>query len=240
LHIVAINGSPRSGKISKSSRLLEAFISGCREAGANVELVNLREKKIKPCTGCYSCWIKTPGQCIQKDDVAEILAKLRSADLEVWSTPLYFFGPTGLVKNFLDRNLPLAEPFIIEKNGLCSHPLRNGNIRNIFFMSVAGFYEIEHFRPISNWLHFMAERGLFNIKGEIYRTSSEFMIAPPLKEQVDLILGSARKAGNQIVTKGAVDQDIVDAIQIPLIPTREEFISLANAYWDWEIRRNQT
>lgn len=237
MHIVAVNGSPRKGPISKSTMLLEAFLSGCKNAGATVELINLREKKIKPCTGCYSCWIKTPGNCALKDDMAEILSVLNKADLEVWSTPLYFFGPTGLFKNFLDRNIPLAEPYIVNIDGLCSHPLR-GKIRNVVFMSVAGFYESEHFKPMSDWLHFMASRGLINIKAEIYRTSSEFMSAPPLKDAVNNILAAAAQAGREIVVDEAINPATLKSIQTNLIPDQGSFIELANKYWEWEINRN--
>lgn len=240
MHIVALNGGPRRGKISKSNMLLQAFVSGCEEAGASVELINLRDKDIKQCTGCYSCWIKTPGECALKDDMAEILAALKQADLEIWSTPLYFFGPTALFKTCLDRNLPLAQPYIIDKNGLCSHPLRNAHVRNMVFISVAGFYEMEHFRPISNWLHFMANLGLINIKGEIYRTSAEFMSAPPLKDKVDEILAFTTKAGREIVTEGAIHDETLNAIQAKLIPDQKTFIELANKYWDWEIQRRKT
>lgn len=238
--IVAINGGPRRGKISKSSMLLEAFVSGCEDTGATVELINLREKNIKQCTGCYSCWIKTPGQCALKDDMAEILTTLSRADLEIWSTPLYFFGPTALFKNFLDRNIPLAEPYIIEKDGLCSHPARKGKVRNVVFMSVAGFYEMDHFQPMSSWLHFMANRGLLNIKGEIYRPSAEFMSAPPLKEKVADILSAARQAGQEIVNEGAIQEKTLNAVQADLIPDRKTFIELANKYWNWEIGRRKT
>ena len=88
MQIVAINGGPRRGKISKTTMLLEAFLSGCQQGGAEVETINLREKDIKMCTGCYSCWIKTPGHCALKDDMKEILLTLDKADVEVWATPL--------------------------------------------------------------------------------------------------------------------------------------------------------
>lgn len=239
MQVVALNGGPRRGKISKSTMLLDAFIAGCKEAGANVELINLREKDIKQCTGCYSCWIKTQGECALKDDMREILSTLKQADLEIWSTPLYFFGPTGLFKNFLDRNVALMEPYIIDKDGLCSHPMRTGRMRNVVFMSVAGFYELEHFQPMSNWLHYMANRGLINIKAEIYRTSAEFMSAPPLKEKVDNILAATMQAGREIIIDGALNPETLETIQANLISEQSTFIELANKYWDWEIKRKK-
>jgi multimeric flavodoxin WrbA len=239
MQITAINGGPRRGRISKTTMLLEAFLSGCRQEGAEVETINLREKDIKMCTGCYSCWIKTPGECAQKDDMRDILLALDKADVEVWATPLYFFGPTAMFKNFLDRTIPLAEPYIIEKDGLCTHPLRNKKARQIVFISVAGFCEMEHFHPMSQWLRFMEGRGLLQIRAEIYRPSAEFMSAPPLKEKVEEILAAARKAGQEFMQTGNVSEKTMQSICQDIMPDKETYMDLANKYWDWEIQKAQ-
>ena len=48
---------------------VELLVKGMREAGAEVEVVALREKSIKNCIGCLTCWTKTPGTCIHKDNM---------------------------------------------------------------------------------------------------------------------------------------------------------------------------
>jgi len=238
LRIIAVNGSPRKDKVSKTAMMLESFISGCRQEGAAVELINLREKDIKMCTGCYACWTKSPGECAFRDDMKDVLTAVREADLEIWATPLYFFGPTAMFKNFLDRSIPMAEPFIIKKDDLCSHPLR-GKSRHIVFMSVAGFYESDHFQPMSDWLHFMERRGLIKIIAEIYRPESEFMSAPQLKERVAEVLASAEQAGRELVRNGSIDKKTITNIQQEIIPDQQTYIDLANKYWSWAIERNR-
>jgi multimeric flavodoxin WrbA len=237
MKIVAINGGPRKGKISKTTMLLEAFLAGCRQAGADVEVINLREKNIKNCIGCYTCWVKTPGECVHKDDMKEILDIRKDADLEVWATPLYIFGPTAMFKNFLDRSIPLYEPFIVEKDGLCSHPSRDEKVSNKIVISVAGFRELDHFKPMSDWLHFLAGRGLGKIQAEIYRPAAEFMSAPPLKAKVDEILAATEKAGLEFITEGKINEETMKVIQQDLMPNQEIFLDQANKFWDWEIDR---
>lgn len=237
MKIVATNGGPRKGRISKTTMLLEAFLGGCREAGAEVEVINLREKEIKMCTGCYSCWVKTPGQCVHKDDMKEILDIRKTADVEVWATPLYIFGPTAMFKNFLDRSIPLYEPYIVDKEGLCAHPSRGQKQPDTVIISVAGFYELDHFKPMSDWLHFLSERGLGNITAEIYRPAAEFMSAPPLKPVIDEILAATEKAGFEYVSTGSIKPETMKIIQQDLQPDRETFLKDANRYWDWEIDR---
>ena len=90
MRILALNSSPRSGGESKTEMMLNYLVEGMRDAGAEVEIVNLCEKKIKNCIGCLTCWSKTPGKCIHKDDMTqELLPKWRSSDLVVYASPLY-------------------------------------------------------------------------------------------------------------------------------------------------------
>jgi len=112
MKIFAVNSSPRKKK-SNTDRILQPFLEGAKEAGAEVELIYLYDKKIKPCLGCFNCWLKTPGKCCQKDDMEEMLPAMMGSDVVVYATPLYVFGMTAQLKLFLDRIVPMAEPFIV-------------------------------------------------------------------------------------------------------------------------------
>ena len=69
MKVIALNSSPRGEGISKTGMLLDALVEGMREAGAEVETIHLRQKKINNCIGCYTCWTKSPGVCVHKDDM---------------------------------------------------------------------------------------------------------------------------------------------------------------------------
>ncbi|MGA2401225.1 MAG: flavodoxin family protein [Syntrophobacteraceae bacterium] len=69
MKVIALNSSPRGEGISKTGMLLDALVEGMREAGAEVETIHLRQKKINKCMGCYTCWTKSPGVCAHKDDM---------------------------------------------------------------------------------------------------------------------------------------------------------------------------
>ncbi len=93
MKILSINSSPRDGGQSKTELMLNHLVEGMQEAGADVEVVNLREKKIKYCIGCFTCWTKTPGKCIHKDDMTKELfpkwLKFRFGGLRNTSLSLY-------------------------------------------------------------------------------------------------------------------------------------------------------
>ncbi|MGO9377116.1 MAG: SCP2 sterol-binding domain-containing protein, partial [Dissulfurispiraceae bacterium] len=58
MKVLALNSSPRGGGHSKTELMLNSLVGGMRDAGAEVEVVALREKTIKNCVGCYTCWTR--------------------------------------------------------------------------------------------------------------------------------------------------------------------------------------
>ncbi len=87
----------------------------------NLEYFNLQSLSIKPCTGCWYCWWKTPGICSIKDDMEEILKQVLKSDLIIFITPLIMGFPSALIKKCLDRFIPLFHPYIEIHNGECHH-----------------------------------------------------------------------------------------------------------------------
>ena len=69
MKVFGLNSSPRVGSQSKTELMLNYLVAGMRDAGAEVEVVNLREKTGRNCIGCFTCFTKTPGVCGHKDDM---------------------------------------------------------------------------------------------------------------------------------------------------------------------------
>ena len=106
MNVLAINGSPHMDD-GNTALILNHFLEGIKEAGANVELFYTRKLKIGPCNGDMSCWFQNPGKCGQDDDMQMLLPKFKESDVIVWASPVYYSGITGPLKNLMDRQLPL-------------------------------------------------------------------------------------------------------------------------------------
>ena len=94
--------------------------------GASVVSFELTTMDIKPCRGCFSCWIKTPGVCYQRDAMDVIIPILAKADIAVWVTPIAFGGYGYHLKKALDRSIPVLLPFFMMIGGEVHHPMRYG------------------------------------------------------------------------------------------------------------------
>ena len=91
-------------KHGNSDLLCDEFARGAKEAGHEVEKIFINDKNINFCRGCGVC--NTTHKCIQKDDMAEILDKMVSADVIVMATPIYFYTMNGQMKTLIDRTVP--------------------------------------------------------------------------------------------------------------------------------------
>ena len=100
MKILGICASPRSSK-STTLRLVQALLKGAKEAGAEVELVDVCDLDIKFCNACQVCF-KT-GVCVHKDDFQGLYDKILAADGLVWGSPNYLRSVTAQMKTFIDR-----------------------------------------------------------------------------------------------------------------------------------------
>lgn len=101
--VLIVSTSPRKG--GNSERLAGAFATGAAEAGHVVERMPLYDKTIGFCRGCLAC-LQTQ-RCVIRDDADTIAQKMRTADVIVFATPIYYYEMCGQMKTMLDRANPL-------------------------------------------------------------------------------------------------------------------------------------
>lgn len=240
MRILALNGSPRL-KNSNTDRVLQPFLQGAREAGAETETVYVGGLNIKPCKGCYGCWVKTPGVCVQKDDVAMVLEKLAAADVTVYAAPLYVLGFPGHLKNLIDRSIPMVEPWLVQAEGsdVTSHPLRRGKGAKVFLISVAGFPERKHFEPLVLMMERWCELASRELVGKMLVPASETLRRPEMQAAFQWYFDAARQAGLEFARDGRVSDETQAVLDRKLfdIPT-EQFREMANAWWRMQMRQS--
>jgi putative sterol carrier protein/putative NADPH-quinone reductase len=230
MKVLAINSSPRGEGQSKTELMLNHLVKGMREAGADVEVVELRKKKVNNCIGCFTCWTKTPGMCIHKDDMTnELFPKWLESDLVVYATPLYHYTVNAAMKAFIERTLPVLQPFFEDREGRTSHPLRK-ELPKAIFLSVAGFPEDTVFDQLSSWVNFIFGRS-DRLVAEIYRPAAESMNMPVFKEKAGDIFDATTQAGREIVESMKISPEIMARITQDFIEDKEAFAKIGNLMW---------
>ena len=101
--ILILSTSPRKG--GNSELLADEFARGAREAGHAVEKICLYDKTINFCKGCLAC--QKTQRCVIHDDADVIARKMKTADVLVFATPIYYYEMCGQMKTMLDRANPL-------------------------------------------------------------------------------------------------------------------------------------
>ncbi len=96
---LGIVGSPRRG--GNTEIMVDEALAGAMEAGASSEKVILNELDIAPCRACNGC--RKTGECVQRDDMLALLEQMERSQVWVLGTPVYWWGPTGQFKVFVDR-----------------------------------------------------------------------------------------------------------------------------------------
>lgn len=244
MKVIAINGSPK-GRASSTDKMLTPLLAGMRGAGAETETIYLVEKTIHYCRGCFACWVKTPGKCVIQDDMASLIEKLIQSDLMILATPLYIYSMTGLMKNFLDRLIPLLLPWLEESKSdprVTSHPRRYEKPSKMLLVSGAGFPEFCHFDALVMTMKEFAKAGGSDYIGEILRPEAPLLQVDHLV--LKLLLRSyyskLEKAGKEIVTLGKISDEVQAALRKDLMPGGAvAYRKRANQAFEKQLSENQ-
>ena len=177
MKILVVSGSPRRGGNS------DAAARRCLEMLADVgdtKFIRISDHEIKHCLGCREC-MKIMRCAIDDDDFERIFAEWKAADVVIVSAPVYWLGPPGAMKDFIDRS-----------HGVYAHKCGPFVGRKAAIISVATDSGFEtHEQILSTWLrHYGAEvigkhRILAREKDDLLGRASEL-------GRLDHFLGSMR------------------------------------------------
>jgi len=228
MKVLVINGSPRSEQ-SATMHLTNAFLEGA--GWTNAEVIDISKSNVRGCTGCYSCWEKTPGKCVIDDDMKNFIPKLVEADVVITSFPLYSCYFPGQLKCFMDRMLPLALPFMDKEAESGGHPLRYDlSKQRQFYISTCGFWTAE-----GNYDSIIAlfGRGGSDIDHRdfsIFCGQGGLFGDPELGEYTASYLDAVKKAGSEFAN-GAISKETKELLSQTILP-REVYENAADESWE--------
>lgn len=237
MKVLALNGSPRR-KASSTYHMLVPLLEGMQQAGAETKLIHIAELNLHACTGCYICWVETPGKCVfhDQDGMAGALQDYNSADLVIFGTPLYYFNMSSITKIFIDRTLPRLEPWLVSHpllEGLTAHPERFQKPEKIMLVSACGFPEFDNFKSLVTTFRQIAQQAQgMDYIGEILRPSAEPLSRAEYQDLLQNYYDFLRKAGDEIIHTGAISANLQAALREDLFPGgKQAFYEYSDTYW---------
>lgn len=180
---------------------MRLFLGSAEEAGAEVESHFVIDLDLKGCIGCFSCWWRTPGKCVHRDDMDWILPKMVEADAVVFGTHVYIYNITHHLQRLRERTLPLAQPDMEIREGDTHHPARfkRQTPQRRVVISVSGFPDQSNFNQI---------HGIFPDATKIFLPSSAVLYSPEGRQFVSGFLYAVKKAGRELAVNGDISNEI--------------------------------
>ncbi len=233
MKVLAINASPHRDK-GNTALILNPFLDGMRENGAEVEVLYTKTMEIKPCLGCLKCWVKNPGVCVLKDDMDPVLPKIREADVLVFATPLYWDGVSGPMKMFMDRMTPMGLPFIEIRNGRDRHPVREGFAHGkVVVVSTCGYFGVENFDSMIHHYKAATTNLEREFAGALLRPNAQSlqpMMMMGMGDQFADVFEAARRAGVELARDGKMNPETLAVVSREFMDI-DTFKNQANKYF---------
>lgn len=236
--VLVLNGSPHRAQ-STTMAVTDAFVRGMVNGGSyEAETIHLADLRVTPCTGCLSCWGRTEGVCvIRDDDMPAVRQKIREADVVLASFPLYFFGIPGQMKVFVDRLLPLMSTYAgqcVPQDGAPAHRPRfpKAGQKVVLISSCAYVETAEVYDPILKQCDLICGKGGYTA-----------LLCPQVRTMVEK--GGSRaeraaerfvRAGEEFAATGALSEETLRAVTRPPF-SQKVYETVLAGVWERERQR---
>lgn len=224
MKVLVFNGSPKKEN-SDTLHITRAFLDGMQEAAPQeIEMIHVIDRHIEFCSGCLAC-MRNGGRCRHDDDMRSILEKILSSDLLLFSFPLYGYGMPALLKNLIDRTLPLSS-IAMRKVGECYEHVGQADFSHLKYLMICGcgFPNSTHnFEPAVAQFKLMFRRNHTVItvpESPMFNVPEAAVVTMPRLELV-------KEAGRQYAENGAIDVELLAQIGSPMIP-EETYAKIVN------------
>lgn len=224
MKIIVLNGSPKREK-SDTLCITKAFLEGMKKVeNISVHTVDVVDKHIEYCTGCFSC-MKNGGECIHKDDMKKLLEEILQSDLLIFSFPLYCYGMPAPLKAFLDRTLPLSS-MAMRKVGERYQHVEQADFSRLKYLMICGCgfpNGTNNFEPaVAQFkLSFPNNRTIITIP------ESPMFNAPQAAEVAAQRLELVFRAGEEYAKCGTLSSETLLSLSSPMIP-EDVYAKIAN------------
>ena len=225
MKVLVINGSPKEK--SDTMCLTNAFLKGLNKDNQfDVHIIDMIKKNIKPCIGCFRCWKNENGECIQKDDQAEIINEYKDSDIVLFSFPLYSYAMPSHLKAFVDRLIPFNKMTMKEKDGRIVHaPRVDLTHQKLLFIVGSGF---PNFEGNYDGLDIMIKNKFGRKVETIYVSECPMLNEEEAKPLTEPLIKKFVQAGEYYSKNLSISEELKKELETPMLD-KETYMKIANS-----------
>ena len=189
-----------------------------------IRTIDVIDRRIEFCKGCFTCKYNG-GRCVIDDDMREILEQMLSSALLLFSYPLHSYGMPAMLKNLIDRTLPMSSMAMKKVNGRYVH-VGQKDFSHLKYLMICGcgfpnskknfepaVRQFELLFPNNHTILTVPESPMFNAP------EAAVVTVPRLK--------LVKQAGRQYTEKGEIDATLPAEINFPMI-LEETYAKIVN------------
>jgi len=202
MKVLAFNASPRKSR-GTTDVLMEAFIDGAKKSDADVDKHHIVDLDINGCLSCFTCWWKTPGVCVHRDDMDWILPSIPEADILLLGTPIYGRNTTHYLQRLLERTFSFSLPEMNVKDGQTSHPGRPRKFPRLVLAATCGFPDLNNFDIV---------KALYPTAVHILLPASQMLLNDEGREHLSDFLDAIRLTGQKMAGGDEIPESLTDQL----------------------------
>jgi len=217
--------------------ITDKLVAGAKDCDGSITDINLADKKINHCSGCYHCWLKDPGHCVHNDDMEKILQAFLDADVILCATPLYHYSMSSILKKFFERTLPLTAPgFGITPRGYMRNQIRYEDQwrgKKLAWLAVGAFRNPGNYDGLEKTFELLCEGINVEFAGRCIRPEAyllQFALAKP--KTIKKIETGLYQAGRELMLQGSFSEETIRKVGLPLASDKEHFEKYSSIYWE--------
>ena len=224
MKILAFNASPRKNQ-GTTDIVLNHFLEAAQQAGASTKKHYVTDLKINGCTGCFTCWTKTPGKCIHRDDMDQIIPEYGEADIIVFATPIYNGNIIHYLQRMTERFLPTALPWQVEDGETTRHPARHQRKpQKGVLIASAGFPDHQAFN---------IAKALYPRFLHITLPAAQLIADPETAKYIQDFIDAVQDAAKLLVQGETISPELVERLNVEYNPDMKQMIrDQANTYFE--------
>lgn len=125
MKVTIMNGADKASFPKEYQNIVD--LNSALDGENEISQFDIKDLDIKPCTGCWTCWVKDPGMCIHKDDMVDIYKSVNQSDILLIVSSIKAGFLDSDVKKTIERQFALLLPYMTNVNDEFHHVPRYDN-----------------------------------------------------------------------------------------------------------------